>query len=450
MTSLAAVDLALPLLPVVGAEMRVPLVGGGEARAVDLDMAATTPALVAVAEHVTRVLPHLGSVHRGAGWRSTLATDAFEQARGVVAAFVGARGSDRVVFTRNTTEALNLLASAVPGPVLVLDVEHHANLLPWARAGRGCHVVHAAATLAETVDAVEVALAAHRPALLAVTGASNVTGEVLPIARLARLAHDAGARIAVDGAQLVPHRRVDLAATGVDYLAFSGHKAYAPFGAGALVGRADWLEEAAPHLAGGGAVDAVRIEAGAPVADWRDGAARHEAGTPDTIGALALAKAFEELSALDPERWAEHERGLRAVLAAGLAAVPGVTVLELFPDSADHVGVVAFTIDGIDARLAALALAAEWGVAVRDGGFCAHPALARLTGGRAALRASVGVGSTRADIATLLGAVAALATRGPRGDYVRDADGWRIARDDRARPDWAAAPAASAGCGVRP
>src|SRR3954451_12108624 len=245
MTSLAALDLALPLLPVVGADMRVPLVGGGEARAVDLDIAATAPALAVVAEHVTRVLPHLGSVHRGAGWRSTLATDAYEQARGVVADFVGARPSDQVVFTRNTTEAINLLAAAVPGSVLVLDIEHHANLLPWVRAAGGCRVVRAGGTIAATLDAVEAALRLHRPALLAVTGASNVSGEVLPLARLARLPHDAGAPIAVDGAQLVPHRRVDLEVADLDYLAFSGHKAYAPFGAGALVGRADWLEQAA-------------------------------------------------------------------------------------------------------------------------------------------------------------------------------------------------------------
>ncbi|MDQ1531204.1 MAG: hypothetical protein QOE37_1309, partial [Microbacteriaceae bacterium] len=234
MTTVPALDLAQPLLPVVGAGMRVPLVGGGETRAVDLDLAATAPALTVVAEHVAAVLPFLGSVHRGAGWRSELATTAYEQARRTVAGYLGARPGDSVVFTRNTTEALNLLAGVVPGGVLVLDLEHHANLLPWARSAGGCRVVRGADTLEATLAALESALAEHRPALLAVTGASNVTGEVLPLAPLARLAHAAGARLAVDAAQLVPHRRVDLAGSGVDYLAFSGHKAYAPFGAGAL------------------------------------------------------------------------------------------------------------------------------------------------------------------------------------------------------------------------
>ncbi|HEY0373829.1 MAG TPA: aminotransferase class V-fold PLP-dependent enzyme [Amnibacterium sp.] len=446
MTLLAPVDTALPLLPVVGAGMRVPLVGGGEARVVDLDVAATAPALEAVAAHVADVLPHLGSVHRGAGWRSTLATAAVEQARRAVGAHLGARPDDAVVFTRNTTEALNLLASAVPGAVLVLDIEHHADLLPWQRAAGGCTVVRAAATIEGTLDVLAAALAEHRPALLAVTGASNVTGEVLPLARIAALAHAAGARLAVDGAQLVPHRRVDIAGAGIDYLAFSGHKAYAPFGVGALLGRADWLDAARPHLAGGGAVESVTLAGSDAVPAWRQGPDRHEAGTPDTIGVLAVARALTELGALDPDAWAGHERDLRERLVAGLAAVPGVTVLDLFDDGLEHVGVVAFTIAGLDARLASLALSAEWGIAVRDGGFCAHPALARLTGGRAALRASFGVGTTRADIAALLGAVAALAASGPRGRYVRDAGGWRVVGDDRPRPEWAAEPTGSRAC----
>jgi selenocysteine lyase/cysteine desulfurase len=241
---------------------------------------------------------------------------------------------------------------------------------------------------------------------------------------------------------------VDLASSGVDYLAFSGHKAYAPFGAGALVGRADWLDAAPPHLAGGGAVDRVRVQDGLASAVWRTGPARHEAGTPDTVGAIAIARAFDELGALDPVAWAEHEDGLRRRLVAGLEAVDGVRVLRLLPDVADVVGVVTFTVDGVDARPAALALSAEWGVAVRDGGFCAHPALDRLTGGRPALRASLGVGTTAADIDALLAAVGHLAARGPRGEYVHGSDGWRLADDDRPRPDWAALSRPGVECGV--
>ena len=222
----------------------MPLVTGGSARYVNLDYAASAPALRAVADQVTELLPLYSSVHRGAGYASAVCTSAYEAARATLAAFTGARGDDVVIFTRNTTDALNLLATAVPGPVVHLDIEHHANLLPWqargarepARGQRGARAVEARATLPETLRAVRDELARTPAALLAVTGASNVTGECLPLAELAGLAHAHGARIAVDGAQLVPHRRVDLAASGIDYLAFSGHKIYAPFGAGVLVG----------------------------------------------------------------------------------------------------------------------------------------------------------------------------------------------------------------------
>ena len=199
-----------------------------------------------------------------------------------------------MVFTRNTTDALNLLATAVPGAVLCLDVEHHANLLPWrsARADAAHRTLPAASTVEETLAALEAALRATPTALLTVTGASNVTGEVLPLRRIAAIAHAAGARVAVDAAQLAPHRRVDLAATGVDYVALSGHKLYAPFGAGALIGRRDWLDAAAPYLAGGGAVTQVDLDG----ATWAPAPHRHEAGTPNVLGVAALAQACRTLA----------------------------------------------------------------------------------------------------------------------------------------------------------
>jgi selenocysteine lyase/cysteine desulfurase len=205
---------------------------------VNLDYAASTPALRVVAAQIAELLPLYSSVHRGAGYASMVCTTAYEAARADIAAFAGARDDDVVVITRNTTDALNLLANAVPGPAVHLDIEHHANLLPWqARHGR---VVSARGGLGETMAALDAELASRPAALLAITGASNVTGECLPLRALAEMAHRHGARIAVDGAQLAPHRRVDLAATDIDYFAFSGHKIYAPFGAGALIGRRDW------------------------------------------------------------------------------------------------------------------------------------------------------------------------------------------------------------------
>ena len=251
-----------PLLPVIGGELRVPLVNGSQTRYINLDYAASAPALTAVAAHITEVLPLYASVHRGAGYASQISTAVYENARVVVGEFVGARPADTVIFTRNTTDSLNLLASVAPGETVVLDLEHHANLLPWIGSTAGARVVRSADTFEATLALLDAELATRPAALLAITGASNVTGEVLPLRRLATLAHRRGTRIAVDGAQLVPHRRVDIAALGIDYLAFSGHKTYAPFGTGVLVGRSDWFDAGAPYLLGGGAVTTVTLGGG--------------------------------------------------------------------------------------------------------------------------------------------------------------------------------------------
>jgi selenocysteine lyase/cysteine desulfurase len=392
-----------PLLEVVGADVRVDLPDGRSVRHVNLDYAATAPALASVAARVTAVLPEYASVHRGAGLLSQRATALYEASRETIAAFAGAREDDVCVIVRNTTDAVGLLAAAVPayaGDVLFLDSEHHANLLPW-RAREHREIRHAA-TLAETLERVEHALAEQPTALLAVTGASNVTGEILPVAELAALAHAYGARIAVDAAQLAPHRPLDLAGWDADYVAFSGHKTYAPFGAGALVGRRDWLDAAEPHLLGGGAVEDVR----SGVTVWRAAPERHEGGTPNLLGAVALAAACDALREVGPERVTGHEDALRARLALdGLERLPGVRTHRIWSDSADAVGVVAFSVEGRSPVEVSQALASGHGIALRAGRFCAHPLLTRLELPTGALRASFGVGTTTADVDRLLNAL---------------------------------------------
>jgi selenocysteine lyase/cysteine desulfurase len=447
----AEADVA-PLAAVIGADLSVPLVQGGSARYVNLDYAASAPALRAVADRVAELLPLYSSVHRGAGYASAVCTSAYETARAEIAAFVGAGRGDVVVFTRNTTDALNLLATAVPGSalggagrvggVVHLDIEHHANLLPWQRLG--ARVVRAAGTRAETVAAVAAELAASPAALLAVTGASNVTGECPPLAELTAIAHRHGARIIVDGAQLVPHRRVSLAESGIDYLAFSGHKIYAPFGAGVLVGRRDWLESAPPYLAGGGAVREVRLGG----AEWAGVPARHEAGTPNVVGAVALAAACRAVAALGPEAVTAHETALAGRLTQGLAAIDGVRTLRLWPSAvggesgesgeSGRIGVVTFTVDGYPAALVAQYLSAEHGIGVRDGRFCAHPLLARLTADGTGVRASLGLGSRAADVDRLVTALTALRADGPAWGYAATEVGWAPDPDPRALPDWLA------------
>ncbi|MBM9465831.1 aminotransferase class V-fold PLP-dependent enzyme [Nakamurella leprariae] len=411
----------------VGTGTEVPLVQGGSTDYVNLDYAASAPALREVAEHVAALLPLYSSIHRGAGYLSQVCTEVYEAARTTVAAFVGARADDVVIFTRNTTDSLNLLARSVPGDTVVLDIEHHANFLPWLGTGGGRTVV-AEPTVGATLAALEAELRRTTAALVAVTGASNVTGESLPLRRVAEIAHRHGARLAVDGAQLLPHRRVDLAATGIDYLAVSGHKLYAPYGAGALIGRRDWLDAAEPHLAGGGAVRAVTVDG----ATWTDSPARHEAGSPNLIGAAALAKACQVLGALPEAQQEAREAALLQRLRTGLAEL-GIEPLRIWGQEDDETGgaagetedtvaIVTFTVPGWTAEEVATYLSAEHGIGVRDGRFCAHPLLRRLTGAATAIRASVGLDTDERAIDRLLGALAALLTDGPRWTYAT-ADG---------------------------
>lgn len=432
-TPLAQRSFVAPLLPVVGAATDVPLATGGTAAYANLDYAASAPALVAVQERVEQALPYYSSVHRGAGWLSQVSTRAYEASRRRIGRFLGARDDDVVVLTRNTTDALNLLATAVPtgaGDVLVLEIEHHANLLPWLRLPH--RVLAPSGTLERTLDAVEDALRAHPTALLAVTGASNVTGEELPVARLAALAHTYGARIVVDAAQLAPHRRVDLEGSDLDYVALSGHKLYAPYGAGVLVGRRDWLDAAEPYLAGGGAVREVALAE----VRWAPAPARHEAGTPNVLGAVALAAACDAVAALPEGALEVHEETLRSRLVEGLVQVDGVRVQRIWDDTPSTIGVVTFTVAGYDAGLVAAVLSAEHGVGVRDGKFCAHPLLARLGLDDGAVRASIGVGTCSDDVDRLLAGVRALVADGPRLAYELVEGRWAPVGDPRALPAW--------------
>lgn len=404
-----------PLAPVVGAGQLVPLTTGVQVPYANLDYAASAPALTAVADAVSAALGQYASVHRGAGYLSQVTTRRYEQCREAVRRFVRGRPDDTVVFTRNTTDAINLAARCTPGDVVVLDIEHHANLLPWtARDGGTARIVSARATVADTLTAIECELAAAPAALLAVTAASNVTGEVLPISRLASIAHRHGARILVDAAQLVAHRPVSVAGHGIDYLVFSGHKVYAPFGSGVLLGRGDWLDAADPYLVGGGASATVSVVDGpdenCASTAWHSGAARHEAGSPNVLGAIAIAAACDAITDIGFERIGYHEAALRARLDAGLGAIGEVSPLRIFTDGLDRVGIAGFTVDGRTPRTVAEYLGDAHGIGVRDGKFCAHPLLTRLGHPGGALRASFGLGTGSADIDRLITALTALTT----------------------------------------
>jgi selenocysteine lyase/cysteine desulfurase len=435
-------------LRLVGEAQRVPTVDGLDRISINLDHAASTPPLVAVRDAVERFVPWYSSIHRGAGYRSQVASRAYEGARAAVADFVDADDDQVVVLVRNTTEALNVLAAALPATsrVLCSSMEHHANLLPWrAHDLEMLPFPDDPAALLETCEAA-LARARWRPFdLLVVTAASNVTGEVWPIRELAALAHAHGARIVVDGAQLAPHRPISLRELGVDYLAFSGHKLYAPYGAGALVARRDALADGIPLIKGGGAVQRVTLDD----VVWSDAPDRYEAGSPNVIGAVALGVACDTLAAYGMDNLAEHERPLVRRLRAGLREIDGVHLLDAWGDeSIDRLGVCTFTVAGRDHRLVAAALASEHAIAVRSGAFCAHPLVGHLLGlspdtsaaevpadrPSGAVRVSLGLGVDERQIDTFLAAVRAIWQEGARFEYVLDPATRQLVPRGDARP----------------
>jgi selenocysteine lyase/cysteine desulfurase len=364
--------------PLVGEDLQVPLLGGGERAYVDLDSAATTPAAVAVARAVDEFMPWYSSVHRGAGLKSRVASARYEAARHTVLDLVGAdAGTHVALFPRNTTEALNVLAFrlglAPDDVVLTTAAEHHANLLPWQRHAR-LRTVDVATDGTFTVDDVVAGLDAFpRPKVLSVTGASNVTGWVPPLAQIAAAARSRGVLVVVDGAQLAPHRPIDMTALGVDVLALSGHKMYAPYGAGALVAPRHLFATGEPFLVGGGAVAAVSFDD----VVWADGPGREEAGTPNVVGAVALAAAADDLLAQGWTSVVEHEQALTRALDAELAEVPGLVRYGPGP-YVDRLPIAVFNLPGTPHGLLAARLSYEFGIGVRNGCFCAHPYVGRL------------------------------------------------------------------------
>jgi selenocysteine lyase/cysteine desulfurase len=422
-------------LRLVGQDAQVPLVTGETVRYVNLDYAASAPALQTVADAVAEFLPWYSSVHRGAGYKSRAATAAYEGAREAVRAFFNARPDDSIVFTRNTTDAINLMATALPETTRVIGFagEHHANLLPWKRCSSTFLPV--AASPEELLSRLEEALKGDsaEATLVAITGASNVTGEIVPIGEVAALAHRYGARVVLDAAQLAPHAPIDMQASDIDYLAMSGHKLYAPYGAGVLIGAADWLGGGEPFLRGGGAVKLVTVDE----VVWAEMPDRQEAGSPNVIGAVALGVACDTLRAAGMQRVVDHERELWSYAARRFGQVAGFEHYRIW--AADHPRVGLFTFNladyGYD-QLAAI-LSAEYGIGVRHGCFCAHPLMIqllhveqaeadslvgatkrgehpRLPG---AARMSFGLGTTREDVDRAADALASITADGPRWTY---------------------------------
>jgi selenocysteine lyase/cysteine desulfurase len=422
----------------IGDGQPVPCIDGTERPYISLDGAASTAALPSVAARVHDFLPWYSSVHRGAGYKSRLSTASYEDARQAALRFAGRDGDrDVAIICRNTTEAINHLAYRLrlnPDDVVVTTVvEHHANLLPWGRVARRRYVECDAEGTFGLADVCQALDAAPAPRLLAVTGASNVTGWLPPIDDVIDAAHRRRVPVLVDAAQLAPHRPMPRTA---DFIAWSGHKMYAPFGAGVLVGPRATFEYGDPFLAGGGAVDLVDLDE----VQWTDPPEREEAGSPNVIGAVALHAAIDELAAVGWPALIEHETAMAAHLRAGLAGISGVRLLGP-PLEEPTLPVATFEIEGVHHALVAARLSAEWAIGVRHGCFCAHPYLMRLLGLSeaaiaryrsdvhrgdrrlipGAVRASATLSTTPSDVDVLLEAVAAIASGQPApAEYVQD------------------------------
>ena len=371
---------------IVGLDRQVPLLDGRLAPYIFLDNAASTPPLRDVIEAVERFLPYYSSVHRGTGFKSRLSTVAYDQAHEIIGRFVGTDlNINTVIFTKNTTEAVNKLSYRLPivpdSVVIATELEHHSNDLPWRDRAQ---VVHVRATPEGRLDEEDfdrqLAKYAGRVALVTVTGASNVTGFLQPIHRLARKAHAVGARILVDAAQLAPHRRVDMKPDDdpehLDFVVLSGHKMYAPFGTGALIGPKEIFLQSGPEYSGGGTVDVVTLDE----VHWAGMPDRDEAGSPNVVGAVAMAAAAQVLMDVGMDNIAAHEEALIEYSLDRLSGVPGIKVYGETDGAQANgkVGVIPFNLAGISHFLVAAILGYEGGIGVRSGCFCAHPYVVHL------------------------------------------------------------------------
>ena len=372
-----------------------------------LDSAASSqrPASVIAAVDEYETLHH-ANVHRGVYQLSQEATDLFERARERVRGFVNARSTREVIFTRGTTEAINLVAQSFGRPrlkpgdeILLTQLEHHANIVPWQLVAEQTGAVVKAVPMDRrgVVDVADVA--AHlngRTRIVACAQVSNALGTVLPVREIVKLAHSRGAVVLIDGAQAVPHQQVDFRALDCDFYAFSAHKMYGPTGIGCLIGRESLLESMPPWQGGGDMILTVSFAK----TTFNTLPFKFEAGTPNISGAVGMAAAVDYIESIGIEHIHAHEQRLLAIATEKLLKVPGLTIIGTAPDKAS---VISFTLDGVHPHDLGTILDSE-GVAVRTGHHCAMPVM-EFFDIPATARASFACYSRESDIDALVAAL---------------------------------------------
>lgn len=371
-----------------------------------LDSGASSQKPIPVLEAMDRFArTSYANVHRGAYKLSVASTEAYEAARNRVATFINAPTPDEVIFTRGATTSLNMVAFgwglenlSAGERILTTEMEHHANLVPWQMVAKrtGATLDHVSITDEGRLDMSDLeAKLGPDVKIVAVTGMSNVLGTMPDVPKIARLAHERGARVIVDAAQLVPHSPVDVQELGADFLAFSSHKMLGPTGIGVLWGRMDALEETEPFEGGGEMIADVTLQE----STWAPIPHRFEAGTPPIIEAVGLHAAIDYLDSIGMDRIFKHDQELTAIAIERLSDVPGVSI-QGPRDVHERGGAVSMTMDGIHAHDLATILD-EQGVAVRAGHHCAKPLMRRL-GVTATARASFYVYNDESDIEALV------------------------------------------------
>lgn len=370
-----------------GIDEQIKLSNGTYITPINFDNGATTPPLKSVTKIISDNIQNYGPIARGVGYKGEYCTTMFEKSRESILNFFGLSycNSHTVVYTKSDTEALNILANILINDkedmILTTRMEHHANDLPFRKVGK---VVYADVDKLGriNIDNIEEELikANGKIKVVTVTGASNVTGYITPIHKIARIAHKYNALIIVDAAQLVAHKKVNMKGScdeeSIDFLTFSAHKAYAPFGSGAIIGRCDYLNNSNPFLSGGGCVAGVFDEN----IIWTGVPERFEAGTQNFFGVIAMAKALEDLDNIGFENIEEHEANLKNYLIDNMRNIKNVILYGDVNCTDDRIGVIAFNAMERNYEDLAIKMAIERGISLRSGKFCAHPYVYRLLG----------------------------------------------------------------------
>ncbi|WP_053955592.1 aminotransferase class V-fold PLP-dependent enzyme [Inediibacterium massiliense] len=368
----------------VGVDTFIPLSNGRWVKAINFDNAATTPPLWSVIYEIINFSPWYSSIHRGTGYKSQFSSSIYEKCREIVRNFVEAdEKKDTVIFVKNATEAINKIAYRLCSEkkvVLSTYMEHHSNDLPWRNHYHIDYIqVNTLGKLC--LDDLKNKLEKYKDqvALVTVTGASNVTGYKNPIHEIGKLAHMYGAQILVDGAQLIPHGPFSMKGSHpleyIDYVVFSAHKMYAPFGSGVLIGSKNIFENGPPEYPGGGTVDMVTHD----FIKWTEPPSKEESGTPNLMGVLALTKAIQTLSQIGMDHIEKYERNLIRYTLKQLKNIPYIKIYG-DEDYEDRISIISFNMENIPHNLLAYILSCESGIAVRNGCFCAQPYIQNLLG----------------------------------------------------------------------